>query len=260
MKLEEALGIQPGELVAFVGGRGRVRAAWKTLRLLVSAGSPVVLTTTTEILLPKGAPLILSPRPEPAAIASALADSPALVLAAGRVGHTDPRLVAQSPYPAEPVRLQGIQPELLGELARRLPGVTWVVEADTEQEQPLRAPGEPRIPPAANRVVVLAGLAALGRPLEDSVPQSASAAAQLLHVPPATSLTPDLFASLVGHASGGLKGVPARAEAVVLLTQQDTPPHPQAADVARLLLLGRRIRRVVLADLHRTDPVLEVWT
>jgi hypothetical protein len=39
-----------------------------------------------------------------------------------------------------------------------------------------------------------------------------------LCIPLGTVITPDLFTYLIGHTSGGLKGIPSNAEAIALLT------------------------------------------
>ncbi|HEC34626.1 MAG TPA: hypothetical protein ENI37_07930 [Chloroflexi bacterium] len=62
----------------------------------------------------------------------------------------------------------------------------------------------------------------------------------------------------IGHASGSLKRVSARA-AVVMPRQQDSLPHPSTASAARILLLSQRIRHVVLASPRAPNPVPGVW-
>ncbi|HIQ01562.1 MAG TPA: hypothetical protein EYH30_05470, partial [Anaerolineales bacterium] len=75
-----ALGLQPGELIALVGAGEKSRAAWHLLRQLVASGERAVFTTTMWISAPRKAPLFLDPRPNPAEVARALTESPALVL------------------------------------------------------------------------------------------------------------------------------------------------------------------------------------
>jgi probable selenium-dependent hydroxylase accessory protein YqeC len=168
---------------------------------------------------------------------------------------------ARSPYAADPVKLVGLKAGTLDELAQRLPGVTWLVEADGAKGRFLKAPAEhePVIPPGADRVVVVAGLGAIGEPLDEQTVHRPEIAARLLGVPLGTLVTPDLFAQLLGHASGGLKRIPSRAEVVALLTQQHNTPHPHAETVARQLLYNRRISHTILANLRPPTPILETW-
>ncbi len=262
MNLLQALDLRPGSLIALVGAGGKTTAAWTLLRSFVSAGERVVFTTTTHIFEPQRAPLLLSPYPELGEIVRAMTESPGLVLAAKRGEPGNPAQAAHSPYPAHPTKLVGLEPDLLAELARRLPGITWIVEADGSRGRLLKAPGphEPVIPPNAEHVIAVASLTALGHPLNDRVVHRAQTAAALLRVPISTPITPSLLAGLVGHPSGGLKGIPPRAATIVLLTQQTSSPHPQAAAIAHQLLTNRRVTKVVLANLlDPSSPILGVW-
>jgi len=261
VSLKTALGVRPGELVALVGAGGKTTTAWRLLCLLVASGERTVFTTTTRIFQPRDVPLILAPNPDPAEIVRGLAESLALVLAAARGERVDPGRAAHSAYSAYPVKLVGLEPGVLSDLARRLPEVTWLVEADGAKGRLLKAPAEyePVIPVGADRVVIVAGLEAIDKPLDERTVHRPEIAARLLRVPLGTVITQDLFANLIGHASGGLKGIPSHAEAVTLLTQWDGRPHTHADTVARQLLSDRRISRVVLADFLAPDPVLEVW-
>ncbi len=261
MDLLTALGLNSGELVAFVGAGGKTTTIWLLLRSLAIGGERAVFATTTHIFKPRRAPLLLDPSPDPALVALLLTRWRAIVLAAQMDEEGDPQMAARCPYPASPQKLKGLQPEVVTDLARRLPGVTWLVEADGAKGRALKAPAdhEPAVPSGAHRVVIVGSLAALGRPLNDQIVHRAERAAALLRVPLGAPITPDMVAGLIGHARGGLKSVPPRAAAVALLTQPVTTPRPEAAAIARQLLLGQRIRRVVLANLRAPQPVLEVW-
>lgn len=261
MDLVGALDIRPGSVVAFVGAGGKTTAIWHVLRSLVARGERVIFTTTTQIFKPRRAPLLLDPCPDAAQVALVLVKWSAVILAAGIGEEGDPEMAARSPYPATSRKLTGLKPEVITDLAPRLPGITWLVEADGARGRALKAPTEhePIIPSAARRVVVMGSLTALGCPLDESTVHRAERAAALLRVPLGTPITADMVAGLLGHASGGLKSIPPKAAVAALLTQREEAPRPEAAAIARQLLLGRRIRRVVLANLRAANPVLEVW-
>ncbi len=205
--------------------------------------------------------MLLALRPEPAEIARRLTESPFLVLAVARGERGDPAHAARSPYAASPVKLVGLEPEIVNDLARQLPKVTWLVEADGARGWLLKAPAEyePVIPSETDRVIVVAGLDAIGKPLEEGVVHRPEIAARLLGVPLGTAITPDLFARLVGHSSGGLRGSPSQSEVVVLLTLWTDRSHIHAEPIARQLLSGRRVGRVVLVNLSISHPVLKMW-
>jgi molybdenum cofactor cytidylyltransferase len=260
MDIRTALGLKPGEMVALVGAGGKTSTAWQLLRLLVRAGERAVFTTTTRIFEPQQAPLILNPHPDPADIIAALLASPALFLAAERGEMGAVSMAARSPYPARPIKLVGLDPQTITELGRRLPGVTWIVEADGAKGCMLKAPAdyEPAIPAGSQRVVVTASLEALGRPLDAPFVHRAEIAARLLGLEPGTPITPAMLAALLVHPHGGLKGVPPGATVIALLTQTGSTPHPQAEESARQIARSRRFSRVVLANPHAVQPVLGV--
>jgi probable selenium-dependent hydroxylase accessory protein YqeC len=260
--LKTALGLRLGEMIALVGAGGKTTTAWRLLRLLAASGERahkrVVFTTTTHIFEPRDIPLFLAPTPDPAEIARRLAKSPTLVLAAARGERGDPAHAARSPYLASPVKVVGLEPEVVNALARQLPEVTWLVEADGARGRLLKAPAEyePVIPAEADRVIIVAGLEAIGEPLDERVVHRPEIAARLLGVPLGTTITPDLFAKLVGHESGGLKGIPSHAEVIVLLAQWDDRSHIYAKSITQRLLSEQCIGRVALVDLRDPDPVL----
>ena len=261
MNLQTALGVKLGELIVFVGAGGKTTSAWRLMNSLLDSGERAIFSTTTRIFKPRDVPLFLSPHPRPAPIVMKLLESPGLILAAARGEKGDPEQAARCPYAAEPVKLVGLKAVTLNELARRLPGVTWLVEADGAKGRLLKAPAEhePVMPRGADLVVVVAGLGAIGKPLIDQTVHRSEIAAQLLNVPLGTAITPGMLATLVGHTSGGLKDVPPRARVAVLLTQQGDSPDPNAETIAQQLLSGSRISRVVLAGFPALDPALEVW-
>jgi len=261
MNLQAALGVKLGELIAFVGAGGKTTAAWRLMNLLLDSGERAIFSTTTRIFQPRDVPLVLSPHPRPSPIVMKLLESPGLILGATRGKQGDPEQAARCPYAAEPVKLVGLKAVTLNELARRLPGVTWLVKADDAKGRMLKAPEqhEPAIPRGADLVVVVAGLGAIGKPIIEHTVHHPEIAAQLVNVPLGTIITPDMFATLVGHTSGGLKDAPSRARIVALLTQQDDNPNAHAETVAQQLLSGSRISRVVLAGFPDLNPVLDVW-
>lgn len=274
--LFSAVGAVRGEMIAFVGAGGKTTAAWRLSDELVHAGERVVFTTTTQVFKPRrgSVNLILHPSPTVADLDSGFTRGPRVVLAAGLGERGDPGQAArEGPYPAEPVKLVGPAPAVLdclgGRKARELPGVTWLVEADGARGRLLKAPAdhEPVIPSRTDRVVVVAALDALGRPLDGSTVHRPEIAARLLGVEIGVPITPNIIADILSHPLGGMKGIPAEAESVVLLTQWGpvvSEAEPEADSAAgetitdRLLGTGR-IARVVQADLCKANPVTRIW-
>lgn len=262
MNLKVALDIQPGELVAFVGAGSKTTVAWRLLRLLVTAGERVIYTTTTYIFEPRGTPLLLSPDPEPGDIARMLIQSTMLVLASAREPLPESEREGYQPSLFQPTKLLGLLPQVLNDMARRMPGITWLVEADETKRHRLGVPTDevPIIPTVTDRLVIGADLEALDYPLGQDIVNHPELAGRLLRVSPGTLVTPQLLAGLVSYTSWKVKNSGIDPSTIALLIQQDDRAHPQAPTVANLLLSKQHVDRVVLVGLSAADPVLKVWT
>ena len=143
-KLAEALGVRPG-VTAVIGSGGKT-----TLLRILAEGLPgtVLLCTSTHIFPFPGVPLLESPERE--ALRAAFA--------ASRVVCAGVREAATGNLTALPYRLAGLCDYVL-------------VEADGAAGRPLKghAPWEPAIPPEAGRVIQVAGMSGLGRPMAEAV-------------------------------------------------------------------------------------------
>ncbi len=272
--LAEALQVHPGDRVAFVGAGGKTTAAWRLMAEL-SGLAPVLFTTTTQILEPRLEPglalLLTGERGDP------LERLPGLLAQARRVVAAHRRRAEPLPpgllhdeerVPVRPIKLTGFPPALVDRLAQALPGVTLLVEADGARRKGLKAPAphEPVIPASAGRVVLVASLEVVGRPLEAQWVHRAEVAASLLGEPVGVPMTPERVARLLAHPAGGLKGVREHQRVAVLLTQEQAggdggplPVEEAAGTIAQALLESGPIERVVRVALGREHPVLQVW-
>jgi molybdenum cofactor cytidylyltransferase len=99
-----------------------------------------------------------------------------------------------------------------------------LIEADGSRRRPLKAPAahEPVIPPWAQQVTVVAGLSALGKPLNAEWVHRPEVFSTLSDMPLDAPITPEGLTRLLLHPQGGLKGIPQGARRLVLLNQADT--------------------------------------
>jgi len=154
--------------------------------------------------------------------------------------------------PVEQNRLAGLSMGMIDRLRSLSAGLNTalLIEADGSRQLPLKAPAEhePVIPPWIDKVVVVAGLSALGKPLgNDWVhrPERFSALSGL----PAGGLVDEMhLARVLLHPSGGLKGIPENAARIALLNQAGTP-ELQAAALRLAATLLPIYQAVVVADL-----------
>jgi len=100
-----------------------------------------------------------------------------------------------------------------------------LIEADGSRQRPLKAPGphEPVIPEWIESVVLVAGLSALGRPLNDRWVHRTEQFSKISGLPQGAPITEDALYKALTSPMGGLKGIPSIARRIVLLNQADTP-------------------------------------
>ena len=127
------------------------------------------------------------------------------------------------------------------------------LEADGAKRLPCKAPAahEPVLLPQSDIVLAVAGLSAVGKPLQE-VCFRLETACTLLGVPPETILTPELLAKLLADEQGGRKAVGAR-HFYAVLNQADTPQRQAAGEKTKELLRARYGVSVVLTTFSERE-------
>lgn len=131
-------------------------------------------------------------------------------------------------------RYLGYEPDVVSELAAAHDGPT-IVKADGARMRDFKAPGEdePRIPRSASVVVPVVSVHVVGKPLTGHWVHRPERVSDLTDTDVGEEITPETVATVLAHEEGGLKGVPADASLVPLVTKVDSHDHEQAArDIA----------------------------
>lgn len=269
MCLHQALNVKHGDVISFVGAGGKTTAALRLMEELAGIGRQVVFTTTTKILEPiprENEYLLLAEEEEALAqVSELLTCYPKVFLANRRLEEVDPTAFGESnrDYPMRPNKLAGVPPSLVDRLARRLNEAVILVEADGAGHRALKAPAahEPVVPPSTTILVPLADLTVLGKPLAEEHVHRPELVARLTGVAVSQPVTVEMVATVLSHPQGGLKGLPEQARVIPILNQMaEDHPLDEVRRIARLILQNQRIKRVVIASLRASDPVLEVMT
>lgn len=126
----------------------------------------------------------------------------------------------------EDERTRGL-PEPIMERLRQLAdlrSLPMLIEADGSRRRPIKAPAahEPVIPSWARQVAVVAGLSALGKPLNAEWVHRPEIFSALSDTPLDAPITPEGLMRLLLHPQGGLKGIPQGARCLALLNHADT--------------------------------------
>jgi molybdenum cofactor cytidylyltransferase len=228
--LPRPLGLADRELVSIVGAGGKSTILFALGRDLAAAGARVILTTTTRVGENQpGEPICWSA--DRAVIEAALGRGVPVFVAAGRA----------------PGKIVGPSPAAVDLLFEGTGADYVLVEADGAAGMAIKAPAghEPVIPSASTTVVVVASIAAVGRPIS-AVAHRPERVAGLIGAQPGDRLTPDGVAAVLLHPDGGLKGVPEGARVVMAITGVTPPTEGLATALTGILASHRRVERAII--------------
>jgi molybdenum cofactor cytidylyltransferase len=247
MNLAKALGISAGESVAFVGAGGKTSAMFA---LAQDLKSPVVLTTTTHLGvwqagLAEDHQIVQSPEE----IHSLEFDNFQTLLITGPAGADE--------------RLSGLDEATLEALHSRCQrdGIVLLMEADGARQRNLKAPAdyEPVVPAWVDRVVVMAGLEALGKPLTAEWVHRPEIFSDLSGLPMRESIRVEEVVTVLGSDHGGLKGIPDIAHCQLFLNQADgSPLMAKGNRIAQQL--SDKYERVLIGSLHQPEQEGSVFS
>lgn len=247
MKLYEALGIGPGEVVAFAGAGGKSGAILELCRELSGAGLRVLAVPTTKMFVSeaeKVGTLVTSGEPEGLRqrVAEAFAGEGAVVAGSGTLSKG---------------RVEGVEPEQVPELAA-LADVT-LVEADGARRRPIKGTEahEPAVPRETTLAVGVGGVWALGRSLNEENVHRPEAFSEMTGILPGHSITAEAFA--VALVKGSLGRVPEEARRVALITGVEPGPGMSEASTIARELWALGVPDVVVTSLPFQSPPT-IWS
>ncbi|WP_053058036.1 selenium cofactor biosynthesis protein YqeC [Rubrobacter aplysinae] len=250
MRLYEALGIGPGETVAFAGAGGKSSAIAELCGELSGAGMKALAVPTTKMFVSEAESIgRLVTAEEPAelrrlvseAVEALPGDGGSVVAGSGRLSKG---------------RISGVEPGQVPGLAA-LADVT-LVEADGARRRSLKgtAAHEPAIPEGVSLSVAVGGSRSLGLPLDEESVHRPELFSELTGILPGQSISPQSFA--VALAKGSLKDTPDGVRRAALLTGVEPGPGMSGASAIARELWRLGIQRVVLTSLPAEGPAM-IW-
>ncbi len=249
--LNAALGVASGDVVAIVGAGGKTTLLARLAEEAAADGRPAVVTSTTRFTLPPipGAELaVFDTR-------SVLARACATAIGRGRS-------VIAATTASDRTRFVGVPPAWVADIAG-LPGVALtLVNADGARMRPFKAPAphEPVIPERTTLVVAVAGLDALGRPLDERWVHRPEVVSSIADLAPGAPVDETAMVRVLSSEQGGRKGLPPGARYAVVLTKAETPGRAAAGHRIATVLVAAGVPRVVVVSLNRPQRVIEVIT
>ena len=210
IKLAKALRTESSPCVAFIGAGGKTTAMFELARQL---SSPVIVTATSHLgvwQIPFADKHIITDTP--AALEKIEHGSQGVILVTGSIDKD-----RTTPINAN---LMDWLRQFCGYLS-----IPLLIEADGARQKPLKAwaDHEPSIPSFVDQVLQVAGLAGLGKLLNDEYVHRPELFSRLSGLQVGETITPDALTRVLEHAEGGLKNIPRAARRVALLNQTDTP-------------------------------------
>jgi probable selenium-dependent hydroxylase accessory protein YqeC len=245
--LNAALGLEPREHVALVGGGGKTRLMFVLAEELRQAKKRVITSTTTKVwhIQTRHSPYVGFVQSHPTwrdELSKGLK-----VHGHGFLGYSV----------LESGKVQGINPSLADELYQDKEVDYLIVEADGAAGRPVKAPAEyePVIPPSATKVVGMLGLEALGEELSQEIVFRIDLFSKLTGLALGQRLTPIILCHLFFQPEGMFKGTPISAKRVVFLNKLDLVSEEQEARNLADLILGERdsqVDRVVIGSIQES--------
>lgn len=246
MKLYLALGVTPGDVIAFAGAGGKSSALIEISGELTKDGSKVLVVPTTKMFVneaEKVGPIVTSEdlRDLSSKVEEAFAGADAVVAGSGLLSKK---------------RVGGVEPGWVGELAKLADVV--LVEADGSRRRPIKGTDEhePLLPESATAVVAVGNVHALGTPVDEEHVHRPQVFSKLTGIAPGQSITPRAFARAL--AEGSLGKLPGGARPIALITGVEPGRSMADAAVVTRELWRMGVKKVVLTSLPEESPG-RVW-
>ncbi len=245
LKLYSALGLVPGDVVAFAGAGGKSSAIREICAELVQDGNTVLVAPTTKMLLDETdgiGPLVTSDSLDElrSQAETAISGSGTAVLGSGMLSKD---------------RIAGVEPAWFPSLSPLADFV--LVEADGARHRPLKgtADHEPALPDGTTLVVAVANISAFGKTVGEEHIHRPELFSELTGVGAGQSVTANAFARALAH--GSLRHLPDGALSAVLITGVEPGDTMANASVITRERWRMGISKVVLTSLP--EPPFQVW-
>ena len=247
MLIRDALRLERGAVVSFVGGGGKTSAMFRLAAELREAGWRVVTTTTTHL----GQAQVLN--------APSVLRLPELPLLESRLDEFGHCLVIG---PAEDDgKVRGVSADVIAGLVSMRGIDAVLVEADGCRTRPFKAPAEhePVVPQVTTHLVPMVGVEVIGQTLDTGCVHRPERVARLAGVAPGSPISIETVARVLVHPDGGAKHRPPGARLVPLVNKVDgNGAMANARALADRLLKETAVTRVVLGSMLSEKPVWEV--
>lgn len=246
MKIFEAFALSEREVVSFVGGGGKTTLMFR-LAGEIPLGRNVIVTTTTKIYPPASAcfPVVFWKEGLEKELAEHFKSGLKPVVASGLLKDN---------------KLKGINAGQVSVLQNHAEYV--LVEADGSRGFSLKGHMgyEPVIPGSTTILIVVIGADVLGKNLNGNNVHRPEIVSCLTGREIGSRIDAEMIAELITHPAGILRDCPSWARVVPFINKTDRLKDPGEGYRLGSLLLGEKIKKVVLGSAIAENPVLDIIT
>jgi probable selenium-dependent hydroxylase accessory protein YqeC len=238
MKIQESLALEQTGVISIVGAGGKTSLMYALARELGEAGKKVLTTTTTMIFPPSGA------QSEATLVGRHAGE---ILERAGALLKTHAHLTAASQYLPADGKLKGVDPAAVETIAEAELFDFIIVEADGAAGRSLKAcaPHEPVVPRCSDRVVAVAGLDAVGKPLTEELVLRSAIFSRLTGLELSGKITEAAIAAALCHDMASISVSTRGSLKIAFLNKADSPEMLEAG------------RRLTTAIEHRKEAVFD---
>ena len=247
--LKNILLLEDRGLISLVGAGGKTTLMFSLAKRMKDCGKTVLTTTTTKIFVPA---ISLSP-------ATVVSEAPKVLLPEiKRLLKLHGHVSAGAGYLKEHDKIRGFASEMIARLWQSGAADWIIVEADGAAGRPLKAPAshEPVIPAVTSHLVAVAGLSAIGLPLDERHVFRTDRYAALTGLSSGETITSSSVAAALLHSEGIMKGAPCEVQRFVFLNKARREDlHETGEEIAALLQEGCRgkLKRIFIGSAEE-DP------
>jgi len=253
LNLQEALSLGSKGVISLVGAGGKTSLMYALARELVSSGRRVLTTTTTRIFMPEGDHFS----------AAIISDVAGEITAQAEVLLKDhSHLTAGSAFLKDQNKLNGLKPAVIESILHSGLFDFIIIEADGAARRPLKAcaPHEPVVPLFSDRIVALAGLDAVAKPLTGELVFRSSIFSRVTGLAPMQEITESSIASVMLHDMSAISDTGRASMRIAFLNKADNRERRQAGErIAAIFEKEDRsiFHRIIIGTLKPTPTIYQ---
>jgi probable selenium-dependent hydroxylase accessory protein YqeC len=251
MNLQGALCLGSKGVVSIVGAGGKTSLMYALARELVSSGRRVLTTTTTRIFMPGG----------DRSSATIISDVAGEIMAQAEVLLEDhSHLTAGATFLKDQNKLNGLKPSVIEDILHSALFDFIIIEADGAARRSLKvcAPHEPVVPSFSDRIVALAGLDAVAKPLTGTWVFRSALFSLITGLRSGQNITESSIASAMVHDISTLANTREESMKIAFLNKADNEQAQRAGERIAVFLekeSGEIYDRIIIGTL-KPEPAI----